>query len=139
MNLPRFPLFDTLLLCCKFLDYLKGRLTKSARSVLQITFKKISRKKYWATFMVESAFGLELNFAEIKLHLSALFEKFRITLTFFDKNTHLLPPTFSCFSKIQACWYYNYENFPLLNLSCIILKNCQAYFKNFAVLTQQDF
>ena len=42
--------------------------------------------------MVESAFGLELNFAEIKLHLSALFEKFRITLTFFDKNTHLLPP-----------------------------------------------
>ena len=42
--------------------------------------------------MVESAFGLELNFTEIKLHLSALFEKFRITLTFFDKNTPLLPP-----------------------------------------------
>ena len=52
--------------------------------------------------MGESAFGLELNFTKIKLYIRLLFEKFQITLIFFDKKCSPTSPVFLKFMSLRA-------------------------------------
>ena len=41
--------------------------------------------------------------------------------------------------EIKKCDFHDEVKFKILTLYCIMLKNGQTYFKNFAVFTPQDF